>query len=215
MSDAQERPMSDPDVPERRLRMLLVDDHDVVHWGLRIMLERLDWVELCVSAHTAAEAIERATAHQIDLALVDVFVGQDSGPEICERLHVVRPGVRVLLISGAGHISPQAAAACGASGFVSKDWRGADIVRAVRMVSIGMSLFEDESGPAPAGPGLSERERQVLVLASTGATNREIAAQLNISPHTVKEYASALYRKLEVRNRTEAVKRAESLGLMS
>jgi two-component system response regulator DesR len=206
--------MSNRRVPERQLRVLLVDDHDVVHWGLRIMLERLDWVESCKSAHTAAEAIALAGQHEVDLALVDVFVGPDSGPEICERLHVVRPGLRVLLISGAGQISSRAAAACGASGFVSKDWRGADIVRAVRMVGIGMSLFEHGSEPAPAGPGLSERERQVLALVSTGATNREIAARLNISPHTVKEYVSTLFRKLEVRNRIEAVKRAETLGLV-
>ena len=196
--------------------MLVVDDHDVVHWGLRIMLERLPWVERCHPARNGAEALALARSHQPDLALVDLFVGQESGPEICERLHLVRSGLRILLISGAGQISRAAAAACGASGFISKDRRGADIVRAVRMVGMGMSLFEDSPAPgsAPAGPPvLSGRERQVLALVATGATNREIAEQLKLSPHTVKEYASTVYRKLDARNRTEAVTQAERLRL--
>lgn len=197
------------------IRVLVVDDHDVVHWGLRIMLERQPWIERSFSAHSGAEAIARATQHPIDLALVDLFVGAESGPDICERLHEVRPGMRLLLISGAGQISPRAAAACGASGFVSKDSRGTDIVRAVGMVALGMSVFEDEAEEAPAGPALSDRERQVLTLVAQGATNREIATQLHLSPYTVKEYASALYRKLDVRNRLEAVKRAEKLGLIA
>jgi DNA-binding NarL/FixJ family response regulator len=206
--------MSQPLTLPHPIRVLVVDDHDVVHWGLRIMLERQPWVERSYSAHNAAEALASATRDEIDLALVDLFVGAESGPEICEQLHAARPGVRVLLISGAGQISPRAAAACGASGFVSKDWRGSDIVRAVGMVAAGMSVFEEDGGAPEADPGLSERERQVLGLVAAGATNREIAEQLHLSPYTVKEYASTLYRKLEVRNRLEAVKRAEKLGLI-
>jgi DNA-binding NarL/FixJ family response regulator len=198
----------------RPIRVLVVDDHDVVHWGLRIMLERQSWIESSYSAHNGAEAVASATRHEIDLALVDLFVGAESGAEICERLHAARPGVRVLLISGAGQISPTAAAACGASGFVSKDWSGADIVRAVGMVARGMSVFEEEAGAPEGNPGLSEREQQVLELVAAGATNREIAERLQLSPYTVKEYASTLYRKLEVRNRLEAVKRAQKLGLI-
>ena len=202
-----------PKLP-RPIRVLVVDDHDVVHWGLRMMLERQPWIERSYSAHNGKEAVASAIRHDIDLALVDLFLGAESGAEVCERLHSVRPGVRVLLISGAGQISERAAAACGASGFVSKDWRGSDIVRAVGMVAVGMSVFEEEGGAAEVDPGLSERERQVLSLVAAGATNREIAAELHLSPYTVKEYASALYRKLEVRNRLEAVKRAERLGLI-
>jgi two-component system response regulator DesR len=206
-------PRADQRVPPRPLRVLIVDDHEVVHWGLRIMLSSLSWVERCYSARTNDEAIKLARAYQPDLALVDLFVGQDSGPDICERLHVVRPGIRVLLISGAGHISPGAAAACGASGFISKDSRGADIVRAVRAVAVGDTMLDQGDESRVAGPGLSDRERQVLTLVASGATNREIATELRLSPHTVKEYVSAVYRKLEVRNRAEAVKRAASLGL--
>jgi two-component system response regulator DesR len=151
--------------------------------------------------------------HGPDVALVDLFVGEESGPEICERLHVVRPGLRVLLISGAGQISPGAAAACGASGFIPKDWRGADIIRAVRTIGLGQTMLDHSEDTTAAGPALSDRERQVLTLVASGATNREIATELHLSPHTIKEYVSAVYRKLAVRNRAEAVKRAASLGL--
>ncbi len=206
--------MSDRAGLRQPIRVLIVDDHDVVHWGLRIMLERQAWIERSFSAHTGSEAIAQATQHTIDLALVDLFVGSESGPDICERLHEVRPGMRLLLISGAGQISPRATAACGASGFVSKDSRGSEIIRAVAMVATGRSVFQEETVEAPAA-ALSERERQVLSLVAQGATNREIAAELHLSPYTVKEYASGLYRKLDVRNRLEAVQRAEKLGLIA
>jgi DNA-binding NarL/FixJ family response regulator len=180
------------------------------------MLKRLPWIERSYSVHSGSEAVERVSRHRIDLALVDLFLGTESGADICQRLRATRPEVRVLLISGVGQISPGAAAACGASGFVSKDSPASDMVRAVAKVAMGMSAFEDEADAGSRGaPGLSEREQQVLTLVAVGATNREIAAELRLSPYTVKEYASALYRKLDVRNRLEAVKRAQSLGLIS
>jgi ATP/maltotriose-dependent transcriptional regulator MalT len=82
------------------------------------------------------------------------------------------------------------------------------------MVAMGMSVFDEDSEAELAAPALSEREQQVLALLAVGATNPEIASRLHLSPHTVKEYASALYRKLEVRGRMQAVKRAEQLGLI-
>lgn len=205
--------MTQPLAAARPVRVLVVDDHQVVHWGLQIMLSRLSWIEHVVCAHTADQALALAREHQPDVAVVDLFVGQESGPEICERLLAMRPGLRVLLISGAGQISPAAAAACGADGFVAKDARGVDILRAIRAVASGKSAFSRAQPEAAAGPGLSDREREVLALLVTGSTNREIAQQLHLSPHTVKEYVSAVYRKLEVRNRAEAVQRATSLGL--
>jgi two-component system response regulator DesR len=204
--------------PDRALRVLVVDDHDVVHWGFRLMLSELPWVERCLSARTGEEAVALARRHEPDVALVDLFVGEESGPEICERLHVARRGLKVLLISGAGRISNEAARACGATGFVPKDWPAADIARAVRMVGLGMSMFEPEpadDAAAPAGPALSPREQGVLELVATGATNREIAVQLHLSPHTVKEHTSALYRKLDARNRADAVQRAQRLGILA
>jgi DNA-binding NarL/FixJ family response regulator len=208
--------MTDAAPRDRPLRLLVVDDHDVVHWGFRLMLSELPWVERCLSARNGEEAVALAKRHQPDVALVDLFVGEESGPQICEQLHLARRGVKVLLISGAGRISTEAASACGATGFVPKDWPAADIARAVRMVGLGMSMFEsDDEQDAPAGPGLSQREQEVLKLVATGATNREIAAQLHLSPHTVKEHTSALYRKLEARNRADAVQRAQRMGILA
>jgi DNA-binding NarL/FixJ family response regulator len=201
--------------PERRLRVLVVDDHDVVHWGFRVMLSELPWVERCLSARTGAEAIALAKRHAPDVALVDLFVGEESGPEICEQLHLAHRDIKVLLISGAGRISTEAARACGATGFVPKDWPAADIARAVRMVGLGMSMFDPAADAAPAGPVLTDRESAVLTLIATGATNREIAAELHLSPHTIKEHASAVYRKLDARNRADAVLRAQRLGVLS
>lgn len=195
---------------------MIVDDHEIVHWGLRMMLERLPWVDHSYSAHSGADALELAGRYGIDVALVDLFLGAESGPEVCEQLRVLRPELRVLLISGSGQISARAAVSCGASGFVSKDMRGLEIVRAIRAIADGETVFEAESASETLAPAqeLSERERQVLALVAAGATNREIALELHLSPHTVKEYASSLYRKLEVRNRLEAVKRAEKLGMI-
>jgi DNA-binding NarL/FixJ family response regulator len=117
----------------------------------------------------------------------------------------------VLLISGAGWISPDAAKAAGASGFISKDWSADEVANAVRMVGRGMTVFARQS-EGPATP-LSPREREVLELIGAGATNREIAERLFLSPHTIKDHTTALYRKLGVRNRAEAARKAEQLGL--
>jgi DNA-binding NarL/FixJ family response regulator len=198
---------------DKRLRVLIVDDHEVVHWGFRLMLGEQPWVERCLSARNAEEAVALVTRYEPHVALVDLFVGQESGAEICARLRALSPITSVLLISGAGRISPNAARAAGAAGFISKDWPAADIAGAVRMVGLGMTVFRPHE--APQGPPLSDREREVLEEIASGATNREIAKRLYLSPHTVKEHSSSLYRKLGVRNRAEAVQKAQRLGLLA
>jgi two-component system response regulator DesR len=119
----------------------------------------------------------------------------------------------VLLFSGAGEISPRAARAAGASGFAYKDWPASRIAGAVKLVGLGQTIFEvhDHVGAL----GLTDREREVLELMASGATNPEIGETLHLSRHTVKEHSSALYRKLGVRNRTEAVRRGQRLGLLT
>jgi two-component system response regulator DesR len=192
--------------------VLVVDDHEVVHWGFRLMLSQQDWVERCVSASSGDEAVALAGRYRPHVALVDLFIGEESGAEICERLRAAEPSVRVLLFSGAGEISPPAARAAGASGFAYKDWPARKIASAVRAVGLGQTVFEHHEQPGALG--LSERERGVLELMASGSTNPEIAEALHLSKHTVKEHTSSLYRKLGVRNRTEAVQRAQRLGLV-
>jgi DNA-binding NarL/FixJ family response regulator len=197
---------------ERRLRVLVVDDHDVVHWGFRQLLGEQSWVERCLAARNVREALELTNRYRPHVALVDLFLGPESGADLCETIRSQSPETRVLLISGAGRVTPQAAKAAGASGFVSKDWGAHDVAMAVRMVGLGMTMFPPQSDqPAML---LSQREQEVLALIATGSTNREIAAQLYLSPHTVKEHTSALYRKLKARNRAEAVQRAQRIGLL-
>jgi two-component system response regulator DesR len=205
-----QRPRATPD--DRRLRVLIVDDHDVVQWGFRVLLGEQRWVERCLAARTGAEALELTRRYTPHVALVDLFLAGESGADVCESIRALSPSTRVLLISGAGRMSPHAARAAGASGFVSKDWDAHDVAMAVRMVGLGMTMFPPRAEqPAPM---LTEREREVLELIAAGSTNREIAERLFLSPHTVKEHTSALYRKLRARNRAEAVQRAQRIGLL-
>lgn len=205
--------MADQPRSPERLRVLVVDDHDVVHWGFRLMLTQQPWVERCLSAHAGREAIELALRYRPHVALVDLFIGEESGAEVCEQLRNAAPATRVLLFSGAGAISPHAARAAGAAGFAFKDWPARRIARAVRAVGLGQTVFEAQARRGALG--LSDRERSVLELMGEGATNPEIAATLHLSKHTIKEHTSALYRKLGVRNRIEAVQRAQRLGLLA
>jgi two-component system response regulator DesR len=193
--------------------VLVVDDHEVVHWGFRLLLSEQPWVERCLTARDPDQARDLARRYEPHVALVDLFLGERSGAELCTTLRRDSPRTRVLLISGAGWISPQAARAAGASGFLSKDSSADTVAGAVRAVGEGRTVFS--RGPREAAAPLSPRERDVLGLMSGGATNREIAESLHLSPHTVKEHTSQLYRKLGVRNRAEAVRRAERLGLGS
>jgi DNA-binding NarL/FixJ family response regulator len=195
------------------LRVLVVDDHDVVHWGFRVLLGEQPWVARCLSARSGEEALALLPTLRPHVALVDLFLAGESGADVCASIRRASPETRVLLISGSGRMSAAAARAAGASGFVSKDWEARDVARAVRAVGTGQTVFAPTSEqPAPL---LSEREREVLDLIAAGSTNREIAATLYLSPHTVKEHTSALYRKLGARNRAEAVQRAQRVGLLS
>ena len=209
-ADSREGDQAAHEEVRRRLRVLVVDDHDVVHWGFRLMLGQMPWVDRCLSARTGAEALAVCRRYEPHVALVDLFLGGESGPEICERLREEAPAPRVVLMSGAGGISPRAARAAGAAGFISKDWPAAEVAKLLRLVGDGQEVFRDAARP---GPTLTDRESEILGLIAGGATNREIAAALFLSPHTVKEHTSTLYRKLGARNRAEAVQRAGRLGL--
>ncbi len=211
-------------IASRRLSVLVVDDHDIVHWGMRLVLVQQDWVERCVPATTGDEAEDRARRYQPNVALVDLFVGDESGTDIARRVRAAHPSTRVLLISGAGRISATAARAAGAAGFVTKDRSAAEIVEAIRRIGAGEDVFDAPPVPAgsaasassgrPAHQRLTGREQEVLQLVAAGLTNAEIAAELRLSPNTVKEHASSMFRKLGARNRADAVVRAQRLGVL-
>src|SRR5690349_22003229 len=128
-------------MPDRKLRVLVVDDHDVVHWGFRVLLGQQPWVERCLAARTGAEALDLTRTLQPHVALVDLFLAGESGADVCESIRAASPSTKVLLISGAGRMSPAAARAAGASGFVSKDWEAHEVASAVRMVGMGMTML--------------------------------------------------------------------------
>jgi len=195
-----------------QLRVLLLDAHDLVHWGFKSLLAGERWVERFVAAHTADEAVELARRHGPHVAIVDLAAAPNSLGQLTERLRQASPATRVLLMSAGENVSTRSARAAGASGFVSKRRGAREIASAARMVGLGMTLFEP--GRASERRLLSDREREVLELVASGRTNREIAARLFLSPYTVKDHASTLYRKLGARNRAEAILRAHRLGLL-
>jgi DNA-binding NarL/FixJ family response regulator len=197
---------------ERRVSILAVDSHDLVHWALKALLTRNRWVDGYFAALTEEDALRLAQRHRADVALIDATVGETGAADLCARLREVVPEISLILMSEAGRVSAASAKASGASGFVSKAWRGEDVVDAVRMITLGLTVFAPELNAHAAT--LSDRELQVLRLVAAGATNREIASTLYLSPHTVKDHTTAVYRKINARNRAEASVRAQRLGLL-
>jgi two-component system response regulator DesR len=198
----------------KRLRILVVDDHDLVQLGLRALLSNQPWVDRYLTAPTASEGLDLARRYEPHVALVDVMLGEDSGIDLCREIRASSPVTRVLLISGSGTTSPRVAQAAGASGFIPKTFKGVDVANSVRMAGLGMVMFPPVS-QQPRTRLLSDRELQVLELLAEGKTNREIGEALFLSQNTVKEHASAVYKKMKVRNRAEAVLRAQRMGILA
>jgi DNA-binding NarL/FixJ family response regulator len=194
------------------VRVLIVHEHDVIRSGFRLMLGRLPWVERCLEARNAEEAQALWLRYDPHIALVDLVVNGTWGTDLCWQLRRQRPEGRVLLMSANQRMSAAASLAVGAAGFVAIGAPAAAITEAVRLAWHGRPV----SGTAQArSDGLSERQRQVLGLLAGGATNREIAEKLCLSPHTVKGHISELYRRLRVRNRAQAVQRAGLVGFLA
>jgi DNA-binding NarL/FixJ family response regulator len=197
---------------QRRLRVMVVDDQEVVHWGFKMLLARRTWVESYVAVSNGEDALEICTMVHPHVALVSAIVGDESGAAVTRDLQAAAPDTRVMLMAMGGGVSGRAARAAGAYGYVPKHWPAQDIANAARMVGLGMTVFAPDLDTD--GTLLSERERQVLDMIAAGATNREIAERLFLSPHTVKDHTSALYRKVGARNRAQAILRAQRLGIL-
>lgn len=194
-------------------RLLIVDDHDVVRMGLRTLLGQQGWVQRCLVAGNSEEARDLSARYEPHVALVDLFIGDESGVELCRALRSDREDLRVLLMSGNGRISAAIARRAGAIGFISKAWPCPKVLQAVQLAASGRLVLTPEPSAARTA-NLTAREVDVLQQIAAGASNPEAARALHLSPHTVKQYTSSLYRKLGAQNRTDAVLRAQRLGLV-
>jgi DNA-binding NarL/FixJ family response regulator len=195
-------------------RILVVDDHEMVLVGLRTLLVNEPWVSRCLGAGSLDRALELTRQYEPHAALIDLFVGEESGNDYCRALRQARPSMRIVLMSGTGTIYPAVARAAGASGFVAKSWPTATMLEAVRRVCEGGCAFATRPAAIPETM-LTPREQDVLRHVVLGSSNVEIAQALYLSRHTVKQHTSALYRKLGVRNRAEAASRAQQLGIVA
>jgi DNA-binding NarL/FixJ family response regulator len=190
-----------------RVRLIVVNDQEIVQWAMRSLFGAEAWVARCIAARTCAEGLALTHRYEPHVVIVDPVVRGESGLDLCSRLRQLSPAPRVLLM-GTNPVDPDEAKRAGAAGIVRSDWKITELALAVRMIASGHEL-----GAPSDTVGLSAREREVMAEVCTGATNNEIARRLSLSPHTIKDHISSIYRKLGVRNRAEAVERSRTLGL--
>lgn len=201
----------EPEDPCRPQRVLVVEENDLVQAGLRAVLAEASWVASCLVASEAATAMQVVRRQHPQVVLVSASLGGRSGPQLCRWLKEQMPHIKVVVTAGEGRVPAAFAASLGAVGALSKHMPRGAIVAAVKGVAEGGKVFPRV--PAPASQ-LSRRELDVLQHLASGLSNPETAATLNLSRHTVKQHTSGVYRKLGVRNRAEATRRAHELGLL-
>lgn len=192
--------------------VLVVHDEELVHCGWRLVLARQEWVTRCVAGRSTIETIHLIDRYAPDVVVLDLDAGL---PQVAADIAAIRksaPNIAVLLVASGTTIAPRAARRIGASGVVGRTAPARDLAAAVRAVASGQTVFLAAGSPLTAG--LSDRELEVLTHMSQGATNREIASSLVVSSETIKRHAANIFRKLEVRNRTEAAQRGRELGLV-
>ena len=201
------------------LRLMLVDDHEVVRSGLRTMLEAAGDMRVIAEAGTVVDAIAEAERVRPDVIVMDVRLADGSGIEATREIRARRPESRVIMLTSfADDEALFASIMAGAAGYVLKQIRGGDLVRAIRAVGQGQSLLD----PAVTATvlerlrkgkhllrderlaRLSAQEERILVLVAEGHTNREIGIRLKLAEKTVKNYVSTILSKLGVGRRTEA-----------
>jgi two-component system response regulator DesR len=194
------------------VRLLAVDPHELITWGLRTVLTQQPWVERCLQANDLAQAGRLAAHYTPHVILVDGSLAADGQSEF-QDLRVASPTSRLVVMTERPSVPARLLHTVRACGFVSKSWGIDDIVAAVRLAGLGLGLAPPElSGDVPQ---LTRREEQVLTMIARGETNDEIALDLKLSPNTIKQHASGAYRKLGAHNRTEAVRRAKFHGLIT
>jgi two-component system response regulator DevR len=210
---------------DKSIRILLVDDHDVVRAGLRSVFDNAQDLEVVGEAGTAAEAIRRAGLDVPDIVLLDVRLPDGSGIDVCREIKNRWPGTGVLILTSyADQDALIEAHDAGASGYILKRVDSKGLVDAVRQVGQGQQVFGEALDAALASrirsngqtqekiDRLSLQERSVLDLLAQGKSNKQIAEEMFLSDKTVKNYVSHLLSKLEMGSRTEAAAYAASIA---
>jgi DNA-binding NarL/FixJ family response regulator len=197
------------DLPDDSVQALVVDTHALTRIGLGVVLSRQPWVARCLLASDRDEGVALAEAHRPDVAVVDVSNAGAFVSSYLAPLRAARPAMPLVLSGQFASANHAQLVAAGGASLLTPELSIDQIVAAVRAALVGeeVSVVTGDKQPDQ----LSEREREVLALLCTGATNREIAAAMHVGTETVKKHAGTLYRKLGVRNRTEAVQRAATL----
>jgi two-component system, NarL family, response regulator DevR len=206
-------------MPETDLRVMLVDDHEVVREGLRALLNRRDGMRVVGEAGTVAQAIEVALREKPDVIVMDVRLPDGTGVEACREIRSELPETRmIMLTSYADEEAVMASILAGASAYLLKQTRGQQLAEAVEAVARGESLLDpqvtmrvlDQVRNLSTGTGspkqnqLNENEFKILKLIAEGKTNKEIAGEVYLSDKTVKNYVSSILSKLNVKRRSEA-----------
>ena len=209
--------MNTPD--PRRIRLLIVDDHEVVRIGLRTLFGRAPLLEVVGEAGSVQTAVAEAQRLAPDVVLMDIRLPDGSGFEACRLIQKLHLDIRVLVLTSfADDDVVFEAIAAGADGYLLKEIDGDGLIRAVESVAAGQSILDPsvtrrvigriKSGADSAGKdatdAISDQERRVLALVAQGKTNKEIAADLGLSDKTVKNYLSNVLDKLKLSRRSQA-----------
>ena len=209
--------MSDASLPA--LRLVVVDDHEVVRQGLVALLDRRDAFQVVGEAGTVEEAMAVVRRMRPDLVIMDVRLPDGSGIEACRDIRSEMPEVRiVILTSYPDEEAVLSAIIAGASGYLLKQIRGRDLVSAIEAVGRGESLLDpavtekvlERVRRIAAGSytdelaSLTSQEQKILALVAEGKTNKEIASEVFLSDKTVKNYVSSILSKLNLERRAQA-----------
>ena len=205
--------------PRRPVRLLVVDDHEIVRQGLVALLDRREEFEVVAEAGSAAESIEMARRFQPDLVIMDVRLPDGSGIEACREIRSELPGTRVVILTSyPDEEAVLSAIVAGASGYLLKQIRARDLVAALASVARGDSLLDPAvtekvlervrrlgtGGTSDEIAQLTPQEQKILLLVAEGKTNKEIAAEIFLSDKTVKNYVSSILSKLNLERRAQA-----------
>lgn len=203
---------------DRSVRVLLVDEHEIVRAGLRTLLGSAG-IEIAGEAPTVAEAISAAKRLKPDMVLMDVRLPDGSGVEACREIRATHPGIKILFLTAFEDDDAMLATVfANADGYLLKEIGGENLIRAIKTAAQGLSVLDRVSrqhilerlrkqiATVPDGGenGLSAQERRVLALVAESKTNKEIAAAMGLSPKTVKNYLSHIFQKLQITRRSEA-----------